>query len=537
MKTIDRPGSFTPEGTGESTKPQKDTKRPTKTRAALAALLATATAYAGTKAISNSESTPLTPKDKVEAVVEMNEDMRSENEKLYDFVDKYKDIALEAATKNPEKQLPYELLLAVAIHESNYGQSELARNANNFFGIIAKDGWEGDIYTVLTSEEINGKDIKMTRPFRKYDLPDDSFEDFVNKLYFKNQDGSYRYSDAVKYIQQGGDDPKIIVDLLSDKNEPGEMAYATDSEWGSGIKNVIEQIQSVSELSEGRIVTEQAKPETSSGMIDIEKIDFSSLDPEEHSGVIEAQKEGFSRLSIESFKLFKERGITKIGKSGVLDILGSGVKQREYIADAYGPGIDESHLQYLVLHLWGNGVSYDKKTHSIILETGNSHKATLSGQIKSWYGLGKKTSCGYLLSDNGTPDLWQLTEDEFGVTNHVGTNIRDLGHNSHKNVNNYNAIGIEVQADSILDVSPQQYETLIYWATKLLIDAGKIHPGMSESVVHQIVDKMVIGHGKEAPNEDDKAYSYEGYEFGYKYTRPIIDAISQFAYAAVNQED
>lgn len=44
-------------------------------------------------------------------------------------------------------ELPPELILAVAMYESGFGQSELARCARNFHGIKAGDSWQGLNYT------------------------------------------------------------------------------------------------------------------------------------------------------------------------------------------------------------------------------------------------------------------------------------------------------------------------------------------------------------------------------------------------------
>jgi hypothetical protein len=137
-----------------------------------------------------------------------------------------------------------------------------------------------------------------------------------------------------------------------------------------------------------------------------------------------------------------------------------------------------------------------------------------------------------MLSDNRDSELWQLTNSQFGGANHAGNGIMDIGEDTHKNLNNKNSIGIEVQADTIFDVSPIQYETLVYWFTQMLIDSGKIKPGLSAEEINRIVDKTVIGHGK-----NNLGANTSGLEFGYKFTRPMIGAISEFAYQAVNAQN
>ena len=132
----------------------------------------------------DSDSSPVANRDKVEKVLEMNTERSKDNEKLYNFIEKYKDAALKTATEDTEKPIPYELILAVAAHESAYGTSDKAVHANNFFGIIAKDGWDGEIYEAPTKEEVDGKLVATTRKFRKYNSAEECFVDFRKKNIF-----------------------------------------------------------------------------------------------------------------------------------------------------------------------------------------------------------------------------------------------------------------------------------------------------------------------------------------------------------------
>ena len=493
----------------------------------IAAFLATvgSLASAANTLKDDSDSSPVANRDKIEKVVELDAEQSKDNERLYNFVEKYKDMAFEVANEDPDKPLPYELILAVAAHESAYGKSDKAVRANNFFGIIANNEWNGDVYNAPTKEEVNGKLVATTRPFRKYNSSKDCFRDFREKIYFKNSNGSYRYSDVINYIKEGGKDPKVIAGLMNDTDKLGEARWATDSKWHIGVQKLIGQIDNISDVKEKR--TEAAPKIDSSGEIDVDKIDFSGLSEGNERKVVEAQKEGFSSVSLERFNEYKKDGVTTIGREGVLKIIGDTPATRAYVGQVYKAEIPKEDLQYLVLHLWANGI--DEKKSRLL---GNSDKATLSKQVLSWYNAGRLASASYILSDNEDSELWQLTDGQFGGANHAGNGIMDIGENTHTKLNNQNSIGIEVQADTIFDVSPEQYETLVYWITKMLIDSGKIEPDMSAEEINQIVDATVIGHGK-----NNKGPNTSGYEFGYKYTRPMIEAISQFAYQAVNTKD
>ena len=75
------------------------------------------------------------------------------------------------------------VMIAQAIVESNWGQSGLAVNANNLFGMKADDSWPGGTYSAKTREEDkNGKSYYITAKFRKYKTYQESFDDNGKKL-------------------------------------------------------------------------------------------------------------------------------------------------------------------------------------------------------------------------------------------------------------------------------------------------------------------------------------------------------------------
>ncbi|RMC38641.1 MULTISPECIES: glucosaminidase domain-containing protein [unclassified Lactobacillus] len=75
------------------------------------------------------------------------------------------------------------VMIAQAIVESNWGQSGLAVNANNLFGMKADDSWPGETYAARTREEDkNGKSYYIVAKFRKYPSYQNSFDDNGKKL-------------------------------------------------------------------------------------------------------------------------------------------------------------------------------------------------------------------------------------------------------------------------------------------------------------------------------------------------------------------
>lgn len=74
------------------------------------------------------------------------------------------------------------VMIAQAIIESGWGQSGLAVNSNNLFGMKADDSWPGESYLARTREEKDGKSYYINARFRKYNSFEESFEDNGSKL-------------------------------------------------------------------------------------------------------------------------------------------------------------------------------------------------------------------------------------------------------------------------------------------------------------------------------------------------------------------
>ncbi|WP_461226657.1 glucosaminidase domain-containing protein [Lacticaseibacillus suihuaensis] len=69
-----------------------------------------------------------------------------------------------------------------AITESGWGTSELAVNANAYFGVKADVNWPGASYLKLTGEVFDGQAVKVIGAFRKYDSLADSIIGYAQKL-------------------------------------------------------------------------------------------------------------------------------------------------------------------------------------------------------------------------------------------------------------------------------------------------------------------------------------------------------------------
>jgi len=95
------------------------------------------------------------------------------------YIEKYKDIAIQEMI---EFNIPASITLAQGILESGSGNSRLAREGNNHFGIKCHKGWEG--------ETIRANDDAPNECFRKYDNPYDSYKDHS---FFLSQRGRYSF--------------------------------------------------------------------------------------------------------------------------------------------------------------------------------------------------------------------------------------------------------------------------------------------------------------------------------------------------------
>ncbi|MEP7263327.1 MAG: glucosaminidase domain-containing protein [Bacteroidota bacterium] len=89
-----------------------------------------------------------------------------------EYISLYKELAV---VNMKEKKVPASITLAQAIFESDCGNSPLAHNANNHFGIKCHTTWNGDTY--------HQDDDERDECFRKYENPLLSFEDHSDFLH------------------------------------------------------------------------------------------------------------------------------------------------------------------------------------------------------------------------------------------------------------------------------------------------------------------------------------------------------------------
>lgn len=88
-----------------------------------------------------------------------------------EYIEQYKDLAVQEMHKF---KIPASITLAQGILESGSGNSDLARHANNHFGIKCHAGWKGRSFYM--------DDDEKNECFRAYKTPEESYEDHAEFL-------------------------------------------------------------------------------------------------------------------------------------------------------------------------------------------------------------------------------------------------------------------------------------------------------------------------------------------------------------------
>lgn len=131
------------------------------------------------------------------------------------YIDMYKDIAVRQMNLYG---IPASIIMAQACLESNNGNSELARNANNHFGIKGHNGWSGRVY--LHDDETKNE------KFRAYKTVEESFKDHSEFL-----KSGKRYAFLFSYDK---------TDYVSWAHGLKQAGYATNPKYAQLLIKVIE---------------------------------------------------------------------------------------------------------------------------------------------------------------------------------------------------------------------------------------------------------------------------------------------------------
>lgn len=136
-----------------------------------------------------------------------------------------------------QSKLLASVVVAQAILESGWGQSELSLKANNLFGMKSKlsgntwkSEWDGKIYAKRSKEELeDGTVVEVLSDFRAYGNPQASIVDHRNYLLGAKNGSNLRYEGLA-----GETDYKTAIQIIKDGG------YATDSGYVEKICSLIE---------------------------------------------------------------------------------------------------------------------------------------------------------------------------------------------------------------------------------------------------------------------------------------------------------
>jgi flagellar protein FlgJ len=140
--------------------------------------------------------------------------------------------ALEAADRARGEGAPIvpAIAAAQAALESRYGESQLAKEASNLFGIKAGKNWHGLVLVLPTTEYVDGQPVGMAARWRSYISWQACFHDYgeiIGRLPW--------FADAVVAARLG-DAAGFLDGLLSKPHGPGaaddEPGWATDPDYG-----------------------------------------------------------------------------------------------------------------------------------------------------------------------------------------------------------------------------------------------------------------------------------------------------------------
>lgn len=126
-----------------------------------------------------------------------------------------------------------ELVAAHAALESGWGSRPLrlaqGESSHNLFGIKAGGDWQGAVTDALTTEHVNGADVKLTQRFRAYPDYRSAFNDYAQLLA-----GNPRFAGVLNVGRDAGAFGAALA----------RGGYATDPDYAQKLQKVAAQIQS-----------------------------------------------------------------------------------------------------------------------------------------------------------------------------------------------------------------------------------------------------------------------------------------------------
>ena len=205
------------------------------------------------------------------------------NSTRQNYIDNYSDLAIHEMERTG---IPASITLAQAVLESGNGNSTLAREANNHFGIKCHNDWKG--------KTVRHDDDKRNECFRKYNSVEESFRDHSDFL-----TGKRRYA--------------FLFDLKPDDYKGWakglkKAGYATDPHYAHRLIQIIEEYN-LTEFDRGK----KSKPKTIVAEKEPEQVEITV---DESESVFDEKE---TEVNMDDFSI--KLGSGRVGKINNLDFI------------------------------------------------------------------------------------------------------------------------------------------------------------------------------------------------------------------------
>ncbi len=144
------------------------------------------------------------------------------------FLEELIQAAKEVHSISPYDAIPYQVTVAQGLLESGWGQSWLARNANNYFGVKARKG-EPSVFLYTWEYTPSGWDRRQ-EAFKVYEDLKESVVDHA-RLFFRKKKGKYIYHRALSC----GQDAECFARALTG-------VYSSDPNYGEKLIEVMREL-------------------------------------------------------------------------------------------------------------------------------------------------------------------------------------------------------------------------------------------------------------------------------------------------------
>ena len=188
-----------------------------------AGVVATTMAATGVNAdVSKAQDNFLLPKEKPKVEVVQKEKLKDYS-KLSELPEDKKKFLLESASviyqNNKGKDVPDDILIAIAIEETGYGTSRFYKEGNNYFNMVAEKG----------DDRIKAKGDNTQ--VAKFESPSESLDKFYtwveNKPHYKN------VRETLEKYKEGEATKGDIIDAISD------TGWAENPNWSKNVKSIL----------------------------------------------------------------------------------------------------------------------------------------------------------------------------------------------------------------------------------------------------------------------------------------------------------